>query len=58
MRIIFSRKQRYIEKLIERANYHDDLAKRLDDEGDSYASDMAKVIADVFRLVVRELDDL
>lgn len=58
MRLFKSRKQRYIERLIERANYHDNLSARLEDEGDEYAGDIAKIIADVFKLVAEELRNL
>ena len=52
------RKRKYVTKLIERANYHDDLSARLEEEGDTYSADMAKIIADVFRLVAEELEKL
>lgn len=58
MRLVKSHKKECIERWLERANYHDDLSKRLDDEGDGYSSDMAKIIADVFRLCAVELGKL
>lgn len=57
-RLIKSRKQRYVDKLIERVNYHADLAVWLEEEGDEVAADIERIVSDVFWLVAQEVKKL